>query len=77
MRSSRLADLKKYDFQYCKARHGGEGSYSGYIPCEKIGQFFLTLQKWLFWHKLSSMDLRECILAIFGPPGPLGDVRGV
>ena len=26
--------------------------------------------------KLSSLDLKECILAIFGPPGPLGGVRG-
>ena len=42
----------------------------------KNRSIFLTPQKWLFWHKLSSMDLRECILAIFGPPGPLGGVRG-
>ena len=37
---------------------------------------FLTPLKWLFWHWLSLLDLRECILAIFGPPGPLGGVRG-
>ena len=30
----------------------------------------------VFWHKISSMDLRECILAVFGPPRPLGGVRG-
>ena len=42
----------------------------------KNRSIFLTPQKWLFWHKLSSMDLRECILAIFGPPGPLAVVRG-
>ena len=42
----------------------------------KNRSIFLTPQKWLFWHKLSSMDLRECILAIFGPLGPLGGVRG-
>ena len=43
----------------------------------KNRSIFLTPQKWLFWHKLSSMDLRECILAIFGSPGPLGGSRGV
>ena len=42
----------------------------------KNRSIFLTPQKWLFWHKLSSMDLRECILAIFGSPGPLGGVKG-
>ena len=37
---------------------------------------FLTPLKWLFWHSLSLLDLRECILAIFGSPGPLGGVKG-
>ena len=46
-----------------------------YIPSEKIGQFF-DPPEMVFWHKFSSMDLRECILAIFGPPSPLGGVRG-
>ena len=37
---------------------------------------FLTPLKWLFWYWLSLLDLRECILAIFGSPGPLGGVKG-
>ena len=36
----------------------------------------MTWTSWSWVSKLSSLDLRECILAIFGPPGPLGGVRG-
>ena len=32
--------------------------------------------KWLFWHWVSSMDLRECILAMFGSPRLLEGVLG-